>query len=503
MTGGKSSATDLDAFLPALESFFLTHGLLREGASAPDVHVGVSGGADSVFLACLLSRFLPPDRPLTLLHFNHRTRGTENDEDIRFIEKLSRALGRNLRVGTCPDPSLAKTRSEEFLRTQRYSFFRSIMEESSRNILCLAHNRDDLVETILMNMFRGTGPKGLLGIPEVRENRIFRPMLGISGETVRNTLRKEGILFREDPSNRDPAFLRNRIRHELVPLIRTLFPPEGDRHLANMASLLKKEFTVPASPAWIEKILTFQSPDRVAFSFSRYQKLSPYRQGLFLRSILQSIADTGKPVPDERNLLKSLDQSPVHEGPMGRGWTLRIEFQELHLVYKGSQNSFLSGPWELSLNRQIVDRLQTGKQSEAILDLPTGDRFLFRWERQTRNWSRWEKGTVFSRQCLIPPEICFGDKPAFLVTDSGPRTDLVVSPEKKSSLSRTISKKRFPQSMRHRLPVLSQANLVLWVPYAVPFDPGRSQESAQLNEGLSIIFEERRGTPWKRFLGNP
>ncbi len=504
MNEGKSSAPEIEPFLPELDSFFLKHGIHPSHSQTPiSVHVGISGGADSVFLACLLSRFLPAHNPLVLLHFNHRTRGTEHDSEIRFLEELAQSLGRELRVGSCEGPLAARMRSENVLRTQRYAFFQGVLEESSNNILCLAHNQDDLVETILMNLFRGTGPTGLLGIPEVRDCRIFRPMMGIPSLSIRNALHQSGIPFLEDPSNRDPVFLRNRVRHELVPMIRKIFPPEGDHHLAGLASLLKKEFTAPDSPSWMENILTFQSPDLIAFPFSRYQKLSPYRQSLFLRSVLNSISETGTPVPEERNLLKSLSQSPIHEGPMGRGWMLRIEFQEVHLVYKGSQNSFHSGRWELSFDTQRVDRLRRSPGSEAILALPTGDRLLFRWETETHNWSQWEKGTLSSRQCLIPPEVCLNGRPALRVTDSGSRMDLFLGPGKKGSISRIISKKRFSPGIRRNLPILSQENLVLWVPYALPFQFSGGQESAQLNEGLSIIFEERRGNPWKRFLGNP
>ena len=504
MNAGKSSLTDLDPFLPGIEAFFLKHSLISgDHESRQNVLVGVSGGADSIFLACLLSRFTPISGRLTLLHFNHRTRGSENDEDIRFLRILSHNLDCKLRIGTCPDSFSEKSRSENVLRTQRYSFFRSALNDFHGNILCLAHNQDDLVETILMNMFRGTGPRGLLGIPEVRENRIFRPIMGISSETIRSVLRKAEIPFREDPSNRDPSFLRNRVRHELVPLIRNLFPPKGDHHLTDLSSLLSQEFKNPDSPGWIRNILTSQSPDRITFSISRYQKLSPSRQGLFIRTVLETISATGKPLPEERNLLKSLSQSPIHEGPMGHDWTLRIEFQELHLVYKGCQKSSLSGRWELSLNRQAINRLRTGDESEATLVLPTEDRLLFRWERHILNWNRWEKGAASSRQCLIPPEICLGDTPALLVTDSGAGRDLIVVPEKKSTLSRIISKKRFPQSIRHRLPVLIQGSRILWIPYIVPFHSGGTKESELTNEGLSIIFEERRGTPWKRSSGNP
>ncbi|MHB1285918.1 MAG: tRNA lysidine(34) synthetase TilS [Leptospirales bacterium] len=505
MTEGKSSPPELEPFLPELDSFFLKHGIHPSHSQTPfTVHVGISGGADSVFLACLLSRFLPTQHPLVLLHFNHLTRGSEHAPEIRFLEALAQSLGRELRVGTLDEPLLtAKMRSEDVLRTQRYAFFQAVLEESSGNILFLAHNQDDLVETILMNLFRGTGPTGLLGIPEVRDQRIFRPMMGIPSLSIRNALHQSGTPFLEDPSNRNPVFLRNRVRHELVPMIRKIFPPEGDHHLSRLASLLKKEFTAPDSPSWMENILTFQTPDRIAFPISRYQKLSPYRQSLLLRSVLNSISDTGTPVPEERNLLKSLAQSPVHEGPMGQGWILRIEFQEVHLVYKGSQNSFHSGQWELSFDTQRVDQLRRAPGSEAILALPTGDRLLFRWETETHKWSQWEKGRLSSRQCLIPPEICLNGKPALRVTDSGPRMDLFLSPAKKGSISRIISKKRFPPSIRRNLPILSQETLVLWIPYALPFQYGKGPESAQLNEGLSIIFEERRGNPWKRFLGNP
>lgn len=504
MTGEERSP--FDPFLPPIEAALARLGILdRTGRSPFTPFVGVSGGADSVFLLHILSRIHSFQGRLTVLHFNHGTRGIESDEDALFVERVSRALSLPFLCGRNPGTPKDATRSEAALRKARFAFFDAWLSKVPDSLLFLAHNKDDQAETILMNLFRGTGPRGLLGIPEQRDERIVRPLLPIPGDTIRRTLSDAGIPFRQDPSNQQERYLRNRVRKSLVPLIRTLFPPLGDHHLADLADLLKREFSRSAGPDWTGRIADLRTPEELVFPLSRYRKLAPSRQSLFLRTLLEAPAGAGIPLPEERNLLRSLASNPVHEGPMGKGWYLRIEFPEVHLVYKGGRIQSSPDFWEAPIDDLLIQRLK-GNPESASIALPTGGILRLWWERQAGRWTAWERGTLPSRQCLIDPASGNGMHQATLsVTMIRSGTDRVARSKGPGTvaISRLVKKKGLPRSFRDRLPAIRRGSGILWVPYAVPIRVNDGARPALPDEGLAVLFEERRDVPWKKSSGNP
>lgn len=180
------------------------------------VAVAVSGGLDSVVLLHLLQ--LTQGRHLGLLSvatLDHGTRG-ESASDADFVASLALESGLELhrkRVELGPDASEAACRSA------RLAFFRQLDVAH----VALAHHRDDQVETVLMRMLRGSGTRGLAGMAYRREH-LVRPLLDVSRQALFQHARSHGLRWREDPTNRDPRFLRNRVRHELVPLLEGLRP---------------------------------------------------------------------------------------------------------------------------------------------------------------------------------------------------------------------------------------------------------------------------------------
>ena len=203
--------------------------------------LGLSGGADSVALLHLL---LPLQEQagfrLEAAHVNHGLRGAESDGDEEFVRQLCREKGvpaHFLRV------DLGGRRDENSAREARYQALFGLMEREEIPTLVLAHQRDDQAETFLMRLLRGAGPEGLGGM-RARERRgeflLLRPMLDLSGRELRETLREAGIAWREDGSNRDPAYLRNRIRGELMPCLEALASGAGER-IARTAELIGLE----------------------------------------------------------------------------------------------------------------------------------------------------------------------------------------------------------------------------------------------------------------------
>src|SRR5262245_18564556 len=209
---------------------------LRGSAPGPGV-VAVSGGADSVALLRALADD-PPVPGLIVAHLNHRLRRAESDGDATFVAGLCPHLPHYAEsvdvAGTAAGENLEVT-----ARRVRYDFLGRVARDSGAGWVATAHTLDDQAETVLHRLIRGTGLRGLRGIAENRELapgvRLLRPMLTVSRTEVIAYLRSIGQSWREDASNRDPAFTRNRIRHELLPLLRT-FNPEVEEALGRTAA---------------------------------------------------------------------------------------------------------------------------------------------------------------------------------------------------------------------------------------------------------------------------
>jgi tRNA(Ile)-lysidine synthase len=217
------------------------HALLRRGAR---VVVALSGGSDSVALLRLL-RELEQAGELTVAgvaHLNHGLR-PEADEDERFCRAMADALGVPYRTEVADVRSRAereRTSIEDSGRRARYEFFERVADELGADAIATGHTKDDQAETFLLRLLRGAGPRGLAGI-HARAGRIVRPLLDLSREDLRTYLTSIGQPFREDASNADVSIPRNRVRHELLPLLRERFSPAITDVLAREASIARQD----------------------------------------------------------------------------------------------------------------------------------------------------------------------------------------------------------------------------------------------------------------------
>jgi tRNA(Ile)-lysidine synthase len=195
--------------------------------AAPGV-VAVSGGADSV---ALLRCFADRVRPLTVAHLNHRLRGADSDGDEQFVRELARSLDLEFR-SIAIDVKEAATRDgvnlEDAARRARYEWFTQVARERGAAWIATGHTANDQAETVLHRLVRGAGMQGLRAIAPQRELSagiaLVRPLLHVSRAEVVAWLESLKQSWREDATNYDRAFTRNRIRHELLPLLKTFNP---------------------------------------------------------------------------------------------------------------------------------------------------------------------------------------------------------------------------------------------------------------------------------------
>ena len=202
---------------------------------------GFSGGADSTAMILLLAAERDAGRIMPeAVHVNHGLRAEESDGDETFCRELCRELGIPLHTERA---ELDGKSDENACREARFRCFRKVMKETGIRSLALAHNRDDLAETFLMRLIRGAGPEGLAcmsGRDEYDSFVIYRPMLKTGRDEIRDALSRDGIEWREDSLNRDDAYLRNRIRGQVMPMLNGMTPGAAGR-IANAAEFVTGE----------------------------------------------------------------------------------------------------------------------------------------------------------------------------------------------------------------------------------------------------------------------
>jgi tRNA(Ile)-lysidine synthase len=214
------------------------------GAGRPAaVVVGLSGGADSVALLHALSR--RPGLRLVAAHLDHGLRPGSR-RDAAFCRRLCRTLGVPSRSARADVRARAASEGgglEEAARDERRAFLEGVRAAEGADAIALAHTRDDQAETVLLRLLRGAGSAGL-GAMRARAGPLLRPLLRVSRADVLDHLAAHRLEWREDPSNADPAIVRNRVRHELIPYLEARFNPSLRAALARTADVLAEEADV-------------------------------------------------------------------------------------------------------------------------------------------------------------------------------------------------------------------------------------------------------------------
>jgi tRNA(Ile)-lysidine synthase len=193
----------------------------------------VSGGPDSVALAHSLVEL--GSRPV-VLHVDHGLRGEESREDAEFVLKLCESMD------LVYEERWAKFKGgnlQEEARRERYRFAEQLADERGLSAIATGHTADDVTETVVLNLARGTGLRGLSGIPPVR-GRVVRPLIRLRRRDVLRYLEQLGQQYRTDPTNLTPKYARNRVRLEVMPVLEELCPGAGE-NVARTASLLRED----------------------------------------------------------------------------------------------------------------------------------------------------------------------------------------------------------------------------------------------------------------------
>ena len=192
--------------------------------NADKIIIGISGGADSVALTHILFSRLPADK-LICAHVNHGIRGEEADRDENFVREFSESLGIRFEVLHADIPALSKEwhmGEEECGRKVRYDFFANLAK-GENDIIVTAHNADDNTETVLMNLIKGAGLKGLSGIPKKRD-KVYRPILSMTRAEIETYCRDNDLSYVTDSTNLETDYDRNKLRLKVIPVLKEINP---------------------------------------------------------------------------------------------------------------------------------------------------------------------------------------------------------------------------------------------------------------------------------------
>jgi tRNA(Ile)-lysidine synthase len=360
-----SAAHFLDAVRSTLEQY-------RMFRKADKILVGVSGGPDSLALLTALVAFREGVRlVLRAAYVDHGLRPGAARRESDLVRRLGRRLGvpvtvlrRRVRRGR--GESL-----EAAARRVRYHALAEMARRQGCSVLALGHTRDDQAETVLMWLLRGTGTTGLAGIPPVRQEghvRIIRPLLNSSREQVETFLQAHGIRPLHDRTNDSIRFLRNRIRHELIPLLERRYSPQLRRHLGTLATIVREDLD------WME--------------------------GQVVKTVRQTARVEGRMIRLNRHRLKKVP-------PALRRGVLRWAVERL----QGDRQGFSAWHW-LALDHLLVHG------TSKAMDLPHG----FRGEALHERWFLLHgcKGASNSfHRCVVPPHPTLSRLPVASATQTG------------------------------------------------------------------------------------
>jgi tRNA(Ile)-lysidine synthase len=410
----------------------------RAGAT---VVAGLSGGADSVALLDVLSA-LAPLRGFTVVaaHLDHGLRAA-SAADAAFCAELCARLGVELETARADVKARArrdKGGTEEAARGERYAFLREVKERRGATVIAVAHTLDDQAETFLLRLLRGAGSAGLSAMRPLAGD-VIRPMLEATRQDVIAHLQARGLEWREDETNADPSFLRNRARHELLPYLERRFNPRVRQALARAASVLADEAGVLAEEgSSLVECAGRADGDAIVLDRAALSSVSRAVARAAIRSALERTGGLRGVALTHVDRILALATAAKPSGkrlPLPGGREAVVEFAEMRI-----------GPWRAPAPAFAIEVPVPGR-----VDLPG-------------------RGLAIEAQAAKGPAASNGVT-AVVAAPDGPLTvrtrrpgDRVRAKGRDMSLKKFLLERRVPADERAGLPLLAAGSRVLWVP---------------------------------------
>jgi len=336
--------------------------LFREGDR---VIAAVSGGADSVALLDILVSLRDLELDIVVAHMNHQLRGADSDGDAAFVRKLAERFGRPFEMESVDVLKLSRDRKlslEDAGRTARYQWFRQLARGYRARRVALGHHADDQAETFLLRLLRGAGTTGLGAMRHLAAELYARPLLDVTRSEILSYLEERGLEFREDRSNDDRSFLRNRIRHECIPYLATYNPALTERLNAAAEILAADEELLESFTGRIFARIASLEPGTVTLRLPQVRaELPAMRMRLYRRAIREVSGSLSGIAGVHLRQIDELALSSAGNGraSLPRGLTAAKCYDTLSLTSRLADKD--AAPWEVTIGGTGVYRLPDGR----------------------------------------------------------------------------------------------------------------------------------------------
>lgn len=419
-------------------NFIDAHRLIDEGDK---LLIALSGGPDSIFALHFFHKYKRRFKiEIGAVHLNHKLRGNESGKDEKFCEQLCDKLGIEL-ITSQVDINKIKEKSkksiEEIAREQRYKFFEYTASKLHSSKIVTAHNQNDNTETVLLNLLKGTGIKGISGIP-IKRGKIIRPLLALSKEEILDYLKQAKLKYRIDKSNQENDYQRNIIRNKILPIIISEINPaiheavfRTSKNLRLLASVIAKQ-----SEEYYNRYV-IADDNSIKINFSLYEEVEPLFVDEVLKLTLEKFLQSDVSSKDITKL-KDLYNSQVGK---------EVKFKENHsalkersfvLLKRTKKTNFTGAKIKVGHSIQIADQkisIRKVKNSRFIVHQHGCEFVSLNVENPTFTIRNWKDGDKF-----IPLGMKNFKKVSDFLTD-----------------------KKVPSSQRKKQLVLTYRNQIVWL----------------------------------------
>lgn len=405
--------------------------------------VAISGGPDSVFLMHFLKKF---DKMLKIelgaVHINHMMRGKSSDADEEFCRELSLNLKLklfSLRKNVKAFSRKSKISIEEAGRIIRYAEFDKVMKKFGANKLATAHNCSDNAETVLLNLIKGTGLKGISGIP-VKRGYIIRPILGLNKAEILEYLKRHRIEFKIDESNLSENFERNYLRLKIIPSIKERLNPELEKSLLNSSENFRSVLSFIEKKKDVEVGKTFEFiNDELRFKIKRFGLIDKELRSYYLKNTVEDKFNVQLTFRDIKNIIHLINKEPGKKINLSNNLTAFNERVSIRISRNKEKDTFeaitLHEGDEVNTNDRILSVKLFNKIPEKFLG--NGIKEYISADKLKGNFilRRWKAGDRF-----VP----FGFKGTKKISDF-------------------LNEQKIPTSKKEEQLVLTYRNKIVWV----------------------------------------
>lgn len=468
------------------------HDLLTRGDC---IIVAVSGGPDSLTLLHLLLALRDEwQLQLHVAHLNHQLRGAESDADAEFVTQLARKWGLPATVESRDIAAHAHDRKlsiEEAARKIRYAFLADVAQRVGSNIITVAHNADDQVETVLMHLLRGSGLAGLRGMQYRSlmidyQLQLIRPLLDVTRAEIEAYCKDNSLIPRFDRSNLDTTLFRNRLRHEVLPYLESI-NPKFREILAHTSLSISDDYDYLESQAQDAfPQVTRHADDATIFNRGAWRQLHPALQRMILRiAILQLRSDLRDidwtHIEDARRV--ALDKGAGAVATLPHGLRLVIGYDQFIVGDAQQQVSALDFP---QLNEECVSLPEIGllslPRSNWVVEIARAEQSSLPLPKEELGWSLVWTATFDAQKItnhLVLRRRRAGDRfqPAGMSGHSKSVHELMID-------------EKIPRVVREKMPLLADSEKILWVcGYRVD---ERARATDKTRRILQVTFKKNR-----------